>query len=126
MATPAQRIPLSATSGVTPLASATAVVAFAAQVVTETAIATNIGGNRKLSIFITDIILSNSASTLAVVSILDGATVIFAVNMPVTSSQCVINLTTPLKGTAGNTLSIQSSSGSAAINWTLVGYAAST
>ena len=131
MATPAQRIPLQATSGVTPLASATAVQVFPAQIVTGASaslitVTAQGGGARKLRIFVTDIILTNSAGTAAVVSILDGLTVIFAANLPATSSQVVVDFTTPLVGTAGNTLSIQSSSASANINWTITGYAAST
>jgi hypothetical protein len=126
MATPAQRIPLRGTSGVTPLASATAVAAIAAQIVTETSIATNIGGNRQLSIYVTDVAISNSAGTAAVVSLLDGVTVIWAINLAATSSNFACNFTTPLKCTAGNALNIQSSSASANINWNVCGYAAST
>jgi hypothetical protein len=130
MATPAQRIPLQATSGVTPLASASPFQVFPAQVIVDPAQALTTvmpgAANRKLRIFVTDIVLSNSAATAGIVSILDGLTVIFAANMPATSSQVVVDFTTPLAGTAGNTLSIQSSSASANINWTITGYAAST
>jgi hypothetical protein len=108
------------------LASASPVAAIAAQTVTESAIATNIGGNRQLSIYVTDIILSNSAGTAAIVSLLDGATVIFATNVIATNGSVVVDLTTPLKCTAGNVLNIQSSSASANINWVVAGYAASS
>jgi len=74
---------------------------------------------------VTDIILTNSAATAAVVTLVDGASnVIFAANMPATSSQVVANLTTPLRGSPNTALNIQSSSASANINWTIVGYAA--
>ena len=131
MATPPQRIPLQATSGVTPLASASVTQVFPAQVVTGPSaslitVTAQGGGARKLIIYVTDIVLSNSAGTAAVVSILDGSTVIFAINMPATSSIAVVDFTTPLHGTAGNALSIQSASASANINWTVTGYAYST
>ena len=80
---------------------------------------------RPLRIYVTDIILTNSAATAAVVTLVDGAlNVIFAANMPATSSQVVANLTTPLRGSPNTALNIQLSSASANINWTIVGYAA--
>lgn len=124
MASPAQRIPLSATNGTAPLQSATAAAVFAAQTVTETAAATNIGGNRSLSIYVTDLAISNLSATASVVTLLFGVTPCFSAYIPATSGPQVMNLTTPLKGPAGAALNIQSSSASATIYWTVSGYAA--
>ena len=131
MANVAPRTPLQATSGVTPLASASATQVFPAQQIAAVGGATgnpnvtNTGAEpRSLRSYVTDIVLSNSAATAAVVSILDGASVIFAVNMPATSSSITVNLTTPLRGSPNTALNIQSSSASANINWVVTGYAA--
>ena len=131
MSTPAQRIPLSATSGVTPLASLTAVQVFAAQAIVgpSQGLPTVLpgAGTRKLRIFVTDITLSNSSSTAAIVTILDGTTnVLWAGNIPATSGEIEVDLTTPLVGSPGNVLSIQSSAAAANISWDITGYAAST
>lgn len=129
MATVAPRTILQATSGVTPLASASPAQVFAGQQIAALGVnptVSNTGAEpRPLRIYITDIILTNSAATAAVVTLVDGASnVIFAANMPATSSQIVANMTTPLRGTPNTALNIQSSSASANINWTIVGYAA--
>jgi len=129
MANVAPRTPLQATSGVTPLASASAAQVFPAQQIAsrDSAALTVINTGaapRPLRIYVTDIVLTNSAATAAVVSILDGAAVIFAANTPATSSQVVADFTTPLRGSPNTALNIQSSSASANINWTVTGYAA--
>ena len=131
MATVAPRTPLSATSGVTPLASASAVQVFPAQQVAATGgstpaptISQTSAEPRSLRIYVTDIILSNSAGTAGIVSILDGSSVIFATNIIATSGTFVANLTTPLRGSPNTALNIQSSSASANINWVVSGYAA--
>ena len=102
MATVAPRTILQATSGVTPLASASPAQVFAGQQIAALGVnptVSNTGAEpRPLRIYVTDIILKNSAATAAVVTLVDGASnVIFAANMPATSSQVVANLTTPLR-----------------------------
>ena len=124
MATVAPRNLLQATSGVTPLASASPVQVFAGQTQNDSLGPLQSAYARTLRIYVTSIVLSNSAGTAAIVSILDGVTVLFAVNVIATNGLAVVNLSTPLRGTAGTALNIQSSSASANINWTVTGYAA--
>ena len=128
MANVAPRIPLQATSGVTPLASASPVQVFAAQSIAALGVnptVSNTGAEpRPLRIYVTDIILTNSAATAAVVSILDGATVIWAGNVSATSGWIDWNASTGIRGTPNTALNIQSSSASANINWVVTGYAA--
>ncbi len=128
MATVAPRTPLQATSGVTPLASASATQVFPAQQIVgpSQGLSTVLAGagTRALRIYVTDIVLTNSAATAAVVSLLDGSNVIFAANVPATSGITIGDLTTALRGSPNTALNIQSSSASANINWTVTGYAA--
>jgi len=123
MANVAPRTPLQATSGVTPLASASPVQVFAAQSIAALGVnptVSNTGAEpRPLRIYVT-----NSAATAAVVSILDGATVIWACNVSATSGWIDWNASTGIRGTPNTALSIQSSSASANINWVVTGYAA--
>ena len=131
MANVAPRTPLQATSGVTPLASASATQVFPAQQIAAVGGATgnpnvtNTGAEpRSLRIYVTDIFLTNSAATAAVVSILDGSNVIWAGNVSATSGWVDWNSSTGLRGSPNTALNIQSSSASANINWTVTGFAA--
>ncbi len=130
MATVNPRTTLQANDGGAGLASVSLTQLFPAQVVTETAAATNLGGNRPLRIFLTDLVLSNSQSTAASVQILDGATG----SSPIIASFWVggsappysVNLSTPIKGSPNTVMSIRTSTASATIFYTATGYAAAS
>jgi hypothetical protein len=130
MATPAQRIPLNATSGTTGISDTNSHAVFPAQQVAgpSQSLGTVLpgAGTRNLKIFCTDLTLSNTAAVATVVSILDGSTVIFATNMLATQGPLVFNFTTPLVGSPNTAMNIKCVTGSAGIVWSAQGYAAST
>jgi hypothetical protein len=124
MATVAPRYPLQTSDGGGGYAATAAKLLFAAQSITETAAATNIGGNRPLRNYLTDLVLSNSAGTAAIVTILDGSTVIGSFWVAGSSAPYSVNLSSALRGSPNTAMNIQSSSASAIIFYTATGYAA--
>jgi len=117
-------MPLQANDGGAGLASAASTQLFAAQSVAAGGGATNIGGARNLRIYLTDLILSNSSATAAIVQILDGATVIASFWVAGSSSPYAVNFSNAIRGSANTAMNIKSSTASATIFYTATAYAA--
>lgn len=126
----AQRIPLNGTSGTTGISDTASHPVFSAQQVTGPSqkLATVLpnAGTRNLKIFLTDLTLGNTTATATVVSILDGATIIWSTNVAASSGPLAFNFTTPLVGSPNTAMNIQCVTGSSGIVWGAQGYAAST
>ena len=120
----APRSPLQANDGGAGLATAASTQLFAAQSVATGGGATNIGGSRNLRIYLTDLVLSNSSATAAIVQILDGLTVVASFWVGASSPPYSIDFSTPVRGTANTAMNIKSSTASATIFYTATGYAA--
>ena len=120
----APRSPLQANDGGAGLATAASTQLFAAQTVATGGGATNIGGSRNLRIYLTDLVLSNSSATAAIVQILDGSTVVASFWVGASSPPYSINLSTPVRGTPNTAMNIKSSTASATVFYTATGYAA--
>lgn len=130
MATPAQRIPLNATSGTTGISDTASHQVFPAKTVTAAsqALPTVLpnASSRALKNYLTDLTLGNTAAVATVVSILDGANIIWSTNVAASSGPLSFNFTTPLVGSPNTAMNIQAVTGSAGIVWGAQGYAAST
>jgi len=130
MATPAQLIPLNATSGATGINDTNAHQMFPAQQITSGAqgLYTVMAGaaNRQLKIFLTDLTLGNTSAVATVVSVLDGGTTIWSTSVAASSGPVAMNFTTPLVGSPATAMYIKCATGSSGIVWGAQGYAAST
>jgi len=115
------------TSGTTALTTTTATQI--APAVSTTDYNGNTIGSRN---YVTDLVVSNTSTTVSTtVSILDGSTVIwtaYAPNVPSGTqvAPLIINLTTPMRGSAGNALSIKLGTTSANVYWSAQGFYANT
>ena len=118
---------MQATQGATALASTTPVQIFPAAAVTESAVATNLGGTRRpLCNYLTDLQISNGAATAAVITILDGATTIFTCYLSPTAvtPPPPFHFTTPLKGSPNTIMYLKSSAAGANVYWNAQGFVA--
>lgn len=81
---------------------------------------------RNLCNYLTDLQLFSSAGTGAIITILDGANVIFTIVLPPNTMQqpAPVRFTTPLKGSPNTAMSIQSSTASATYRWNAQGFVA--
>ena len=113
------------TSGVTPLTtnSSTTIVAAATS--------TDYNGNTiKQCNYLTDLVLSNTSTTTGTaVSILDGSNIVYTVYAPNVPSgtqvaPVIINLSTPVKSSQGNALSLKCNTTGASIYWSASGFTA--
>lgn len=116
-----------ATSGATGPSDTNAHQIFPAQGTTETGAVTNIGKNRSLCNYLTDLqVYAVAGASLYTVSILDGITVIWtsSLNAPSLTPIAPYSFTTPLKGSPNTAMFIKFNSGTPSPVWNAQGFVA--
>ena len=128
MATVSPGIPLQASSGATGISDTASHQIFPAAkfVANSQSLPTVLPGaaTKTMRNYLTDLTLSNTTATATVVNILDGAVVIYSVNVPASAAPFAVDLTSALIGSSNTAMNIQNVTNASGVVWDAQGYAA--